>query len=91
MYGLSVGGSAAADRMLALILELLPAPGEPLEEGNPLETAADGSSIGLYRSKWQVLTSALVFCRVQHAVNQPATLDVDAAHVSQPQTIPSIA
>ena len=49
---------SAADRMLALILELLPAPGQLLEEGNPLETAADGSSIGLYHSKWQVLTCA---------------------------------
>ena len=61
MYGLSVGGAPAADAMQKLITELLlpTTAGKPLEMQTPLLRAADGSSYGLYKSRWHVLTSAI--------------------------------
>lgn len=61
MYGLSVGGPPAAAAMLSLIAEfLLPtAAGKPLEAHSPVLKAADGSTYGLYKSRWHILTSAV--------------------------------
>ena len=61
MYGLSVGGPPAAAAMLGLVAEfLLPtAAGKPLEARSPVLKAADGSTYGLYKSRWHILTSAV--------------------------------
>jgi hypothetical protein len=58
MFGLCVGGGAgAADRLLELISELLLATecGPPEV---PLQIADDGSTLGLHKSRWQVLACA---------------------------------